>query len=77
MFIKQLLQIKSLSIEKAIAIASKYATPALLKQEYDNLSAKEGEKLLSNLEFGNYRKKIGPALSKTIHLNFTCATYNG
>ncbi|XP_044258187.1 crossover junction endonuclease MUS81 isoform X2 [Tribolium madens] len=60
MFIKQLIKIKGMSVEKALAIVDKYPTPRRLKSAYSDINAVEGEKLLSTLQFGTLKKKIGP-----------------
>lgn len=75
MFIRQLLQLKGLSFDKATAIVEKYPTPISLYTAYQNCSSSEGEKLLSNLKFGLLKKNLGPAISKTLHQLFTMKKY--
>ncbi|KAF5289464.1 hypothetical protein FQR65_LT11837 [Abscondita terminalis] len=71
LFIKQLLQLSGMSVEKALAIVEKYPTPKILYTEYQNSSETVGENLLSNLQFGKLKKKIGPVISKVIYQLFT------
>ncbi|EEZ99114.1 crossover junction endonuclease MUS81 [Tribolium castaneum] len=73
MFVKQLLKIKGVSVEKALAVVEKYQTPKNLKLAYSEISEVEGEKLLSTLQFGA-NKKFGPVLSKTVY-KFFCNNY--
>ncbi|KAJ2951150.1 hypothetical protein O0L34_g5542 [Tuta absoluta] len=66
-FIKLMLQLKGVSVEKALAIAKVYSTPKALIQEYENCSQKQGETLLANLKYGNLNKNVGPMVSKAIY----------
>lgn len=71
LFVKQLLQLKGVSVDKALGIVEKYPTPISLISAYrDNLGVK-GEKLLATVPYGKQRKNIGPALSKTIYQLYT------
>lgn len=70
-FVKQLLQLKGMSIERALAIVEKYPTPLLLKLAYEQKTAAEGEKMLSSIQFGKLRKNVGPVISKTIFQLYT------
>ncbi|KAK4882578.1 hypothetical protein RN001_005897 [Aquatica leii] len=74
LFIRQLLQLKRMTVEKALAIVENYPTPKVLYMEYQNTSGTVGENLLSNLQYGNLNKKIGPLISKAIYQLFT-STY--
>lgn len=68
LFLRQLIQLKGLSIDKAMAIVEKYPTPQHLIREYKQCRDKyEAENLLSNVQFGKMRKPIGSMLSKTIY----------
>lgn len=67
LFLRQLLQLKTLSLDKAMAILKYYPTPRSLLVAYENcISEQDGEKLLANIEFGKLKKTIGPMISKTI-----------
>lgn len=70
MFIRQLLQLSGMSVEKAIAVVDKYPTPKLLQLAYLNCTV-NGEKLLSTIQYGNQNRKIGIVISKTIYQLFT------
>lgn len=71
LFIKMLLQIKGMSVEKACAVVEHYPTPALLKQAYELNTASQGEKLLAKITFGAYNKTIGCVLSQIVYGLFT------
>lgn len=76
MFVKQLLQLHGISVDKALAIVSKYPTPRLLKFAYDACeNAKGAEGLLSNIEFGTLNKKVGPVISTTIYQLYNFKDY--
>lgn len=64
MFIKQMVQLKGLSAEKAVAITQKYPTPRDLIAAFEN--SENPEMLLSNLSYGLTSRNIGPTISKTI-----------
>ncbi|XP_043510455.1 crossover junction endonuclease MUS81 isoform X3 [Frieseomelitta varia] len=63
MFVRQLLQLKGMSIDKALAIVEHYSTPRLLIEAF----RESGELLLANIEFGDKKRLIGPIISKTIY----------
>ncbi|KAF2879203.1 hypothetical protein ILUMI_26958 [Ignelater luminosus] len=67
MFVRQLLQLKGMSVEKALAIAKKYPTPKLLQIAYKTEPSIAGEKLLSTVQYGRLGKNIGPIISKTVY----------
>lgn len=69
-FIKVLLQLKGMSVEKALAITSTYNTPKSLIEEYKNLSRREGETLLANLKQSDLARKVGPVASKSVYQLF-------
>lgn len=71
LFVKMLLQIKGMSVDKSLAVVDVYATPRLLKEAYAANSPPQGEKLLSKITFGKYNKSIGPVLSKVVYDLFT------
>uniref|UniRef100_A0A336LYJ3 Crossover junction endonuclease MUS81 n=1 Tax=Culicoides sonorensis TaxID=179676 RepID=A0A336LYJ3_CULSO len=71
-FIKQLLQLKGLSVDKAMAITDVYPTLKALYSAYKFCTdKKEAENLLSNIIYGPLKKSIGPAISKTIYQLYT------
>lgn len=67
MFVRQLLQLKGMSVEKALAITKKYPTPKLLQMAYKTEQSIAGEKLLSTVQHGKLGKNVGPTISKTIY----------
>ncbi|XP_012232037.2 crossover junction endonuclease MUS81 isoform X2 [Linepithema humile] len=70
MFIRQLLQMKGMSIDKATAIVEHYATPQILITALQN-SGKNGEQLLANIQVGDKKRQLGPAISKAIYQLYT------
>lgn len=70
-FIKILLQLKGMSVEKALAITKKYPTPHSLILAYAKCDRKEGETLLSYLKYGDLNRNVGPATSKAIYQLFS------
>ncbi|XP_059057349.1 crossover junction endonuclease MUS81 [Achroia grisella] len=70
-FIKLLLQLRGVSVEKALAITNVYNTPALLIKAYQNSDDKEGEFLLADLKYGDLSRKVGPLVSKSIFQLFS------
>ncbi|KAM3958441.1 LOW QUALITY PROTEIN: mus81 structure-specific endonuclease subunit [Aphomia sociella] len=72
-FIKLLLQLKGVSVEKALAITSAYSTPALLMKTYRGCDVREGELLLANLKYGDLSRNVGPTVSKSIFQLFSNA----
>lgn len=74
-FVRQLLQLKGVSVEKALAIVEKYPTPTLLKREYDKLGV-QGEKLLAGITFGPLKRSIGQVISRTIYQLYTINDFN-
>lgn len=66
MFVKQLLQLKGVSVDKALAIVDNYPAPFLLRMAYQAHVGPSAEKLLSSIAHGKLKKNIGPVLSKTI-----------
>lgn len=70
-FIKLLLQLKGVSVEKALAITNMYKTPKLLFKAYDCCDQKEGELLLANLRCGDMSRNVGPTVSKAIYQLFS------
>ncbi|CAB3246865.1 unnamed protein product [Arctia plantaginis] len=70
-FIKLLLQLKGVSVEKALAITSKFNTPRSLIIQYKKCDRNEGEFLLANIKYGNSGRNVGPSVSKSIYLLFS------
>ncbi|XP_055377830.1 crossover junction endonuclease MUS81 [Condylostylus longicornis] len=67
-FIKQLLQLKSLSIDKALSITEIYPTPKSLLLAYKKCgNREEAEKLLACIPSGKLNRPIGIQISKTIY----------
>lgn len=69
MFVRQLLQLKTLSLDKTLAIVQQYPTPVSLLSAYAAANDPEdaGELLLANIHYGQLRKTIGPVISKSIY----------
>ncbi|CAK1585584.1 unnamed protein product [Parnassius mnemosyne] len=70
-FIKILLQLKGVSVEKAVAITSQYKTPHSLINAYKLCNQKEGELLLANLKYADLSRNVGPSVSKAIYQLFS------
>ncbi|CAL7940361.1 unnamed protein product [Xylocopa violacea] len=70
MFVRHLLQLKGMSVEKASAIVERYPTPRVLIEGFQN-SDGNGELLLANINFGDKKRLIGPTISKTIYQLYT------
>lgn len=75
MFIKMLIQIKGMSVEKACAIVDIYPSPRILKETYNRNTPTLGERLLAKVAFGKYNRTIGPVLSKVVYDLFTMETF--
>ncbi|XP_046978059.1 crossover junction endonuclease MUS81 [Vanessa cardui] len=69
-FIKLLLQLKGVSVEKALAITNVYKTPVALIKAYELCTEKEAEILLANLKCGLTSRNVGPSVSKTVYQLF-------
>ncbi|XP_055594338.1 crossover junction endonuclease MUS81 [Uranotaenia lowii] len=69
-FMKQLLQIKLLSIDKVNAIVERYPTPRRLYVAYEKLTSEEEREKLLNIPCGPARKTVGLKLSKIIYQLF-------
>ncbi|XP_055856823.1 crossover junction endonuclease MUS81 [Episyrphus balteatus] len=71
-FIKQLLQLRTLSMERAIAIVNKYPTPKALLLAYDACATKEeGQLLLAALPCGQLSRPLGVSISTIIYDFYT------
>lgn len=68
LFIRQLLQLRTLSLDKALAIVQHYPTPKSLLLAYNDCKdQREGENLIAKIEYGQLRKCIGPIISKCLY----------
>ena len=74
-FLKQLLNIKQLSIDKATAIIQKFSTFASLYHHYDDMKTDDKEKFFKDWTAGSSRRKFGPILSKRICNLFNAHSY--
>ncbi|XP_060866513.1 crossover junction endonuclease MUS81 isoform X1 [Metopolophium dirhodum] len=63
MLIRQLLQIRGLSVHKAFAIVEQYPSPKLLVNAFRR---SDNPLLLANISYGIPIKTVGPAVSKTL-----------
>nr|XP_034176005.1 crossover junction endonuclease MUS81 [Osmia lignaria] len=70
MFIRQLLQLKGISVDKASAIVERYPTPRTLINAFQTPGC-NAELLLANIEYGNKKSVVGPVISKTIYQLYT------
>ncbi|XP_011502987.1 PREDICTED: crossover junction endonuclease MUS81 [Ceratosolen solmsi marchali] len=66
-FVRQLLQLKGMSLEKALAIVELYSTPVCLTEAL----IKGEENLLANIVAGPTKRKLGHVISKTIYQLYT------
>lgn len=68
LFLRQLIQLKSLSVDKAVAIAECYPTPQSLIRAYQDCKDRfDAENLLTNIQFGKFKKPVGATISKIIY----------
>lgn len=68
LFMRQLIQLKTLTVEKAVAITEVYPTPSHLFKKYRECQSKEqAENLLTLIKYGKLKKNIGPTISKIIY----------
>ncbi|KAB0796242.1 hypothetical protein PPYR_10303 [Photinus pyralis] len=75
LFIRQLLQLKGMSVDKALAIVEQYPTPRHLNMAYQEKGGSVGQNLLATLQHGKVNKKVGAIISKVIYQLFTSASY--
>lgn len=67
-FVQQLLQLHSLSLEKSLAIVEAFPTPRCLMDAYENCgSLNEARNLLANIRCGQLERPLGEKISHTIH----------
>lgn len=65
MFVRQLAQLKGLSIDKALEITKVYPTPSHLKQAL----LEKGEECMSSLKVNN--RKLGDSVSRSVYQLYT------
>ena len=70
MFIRQLLQLKGMSVDKATAIRERYPTTRLLIDALQRSDC-NGELLLSSIELSDEKRQLGAAINKTIYQLYT------
>jgi crossover junction endonuclease MUS81 len=70
LFLKQLVQLHGLSVQKAQAIVERYHTPRVLMAAYQ-AEGSAGEKLLANIRYGSLNRLIGPVISRTVYQFYT------
>ncbi|EDW00209.1 crossover junction endonuclease MUS81 [Drosophila grimshawi] len=71
-FVQQLLQLHSLSLDRALAIVERYGTPRLLLDAYaDCKDVTEASLLLATLSCGPLQRPLGDKLSQCIHQFYT------
>ncbi|XP_043282296.1 crossover junction endonuclease MUS81 [Venturia canescens] len=71
MFIRQLLQLKGLSLEKVLAIVERYPTPLSLKKAVESVESDEGVKLLTTIKIASQSRQLGLVLGQTVHHLYT------
>lgn len=74
-FMKQLLQIKLLTIEKVNAIVDRYPTAKKLYLAYEKCASEQERERLLNLPYGSTKRTIGLKLSKIIYQLFMSDIY--
>lgn len=75
MFIRQLLQLKGMSVDKAMAIVEHYASPQILITALEN-SDKNSEQLLQNIQIDDKKRRLGPVISKAVYQLYTLNELN-
>lgn len=68
-FVRQLVQLAQMTVEKAMAVAYLYPTPRALLDAYDDLGDDDTARaaLLAKIPYGAAKRTIGPSLSKIIY----------
>ena len=67
-FATHLMQLNGVSTDRALAIVEKYPTPSSLMTSYRTLhSIYDKENMLTNIEFGRAKRKVGAPISKQIY----------
>ncbi|KAH8289695.1 hypothetical protein KR054_009509 [Drosophila jambulina] len=71
-FVQQLLQLHSLSLERAMAIVERYPTPRCLLDAYEECEdPKEARQLLARLPCGPLERPLGEKISQCLHEFYT------
>lgn len=74
-FVQQLLQLHSLSLEKCLAIVEVFPTPRCLLDAYGSCeSEKEARNLLKNIRCGQLERPLGEKISQTLY-DFYCSEF--
>ncbi|KAJ8889403.1 hypothetical protein PR048_008902 [Dryococelus australis] len=68
MFLKHLLQLRGLSVEKALAIVERYESPYTLLLAYKEDG---GDKLLAGIQHGTSSRLVGPVISQAVYHLYT------
>lgn len=77
MFMRQLVSLKSLSVEKATSISTIYPTPeSLMRAYYRCLDDQEAANLLANIPCGKLKRPLGATISQVIHKLYNSKSYN-
>ncbi|XP_066999620.2 crossover junction endonuclease MUS81 isoform X2 [Anabrus simplex] len=71
MFVRQLLQLHGLSVEKALAIVQQFPTPRSLVAMYQSGAS---EKLLADISHGSLGRLLGPVISKAVYQLYSSKT---
>ncbi|KAL1398780.1 hypothetical protein pipiens_008691 [Culex pipiens pipiens] len=74
-FMKQLLQVKLLTIEKVNAIVERYPTPRKLFLAFERCTSEAEKERLLNLPYGPAKRNIGLKLSKIVYQLFMSDVY--
>ncbi|XP_023245923.1 crossover junction endonuclease MUS81-like [Copidosoma floridanum] len=72
MFMRQLLQLKGISVDKAMAITNVYPTPKTLTHAFKN----EDDNLLANIPLGTSKSRIGPVISRNLSQFYSRPSFN-
>lgn len=76
MFNRQLVSLKSLSIDKALAITEIYSTPRSLLTAYDRcFDEADAVNLLANIPCGKLKRPLGATISQTIYKLYKSNSY--
>lgn len=70
-FVKMLVQLKGMSLEKALAVTNKFKTLRSIIEAYKQCGQREGQLLLANLKYGDLNRNVGPTVSKSVYDLFT------
>lgn len=77
MFMRQLVSLKSLSVEKATAITTFYPTPqSLMRAYYGCFDDLEAANLLANIPCGKLKRPLDATISQAIYKLYNSKSYN-